>query len=292
MHMPVSADVELSGGGNLLSLSQAIAAELLGLRRFARALTGSQESGDAYVVATLQALVADASLVPTAAEAKSSLYRLFLTVWNSADVNRQPSLPRDNTAVAASDRRPQAITLMAREAFLLTAVEGFSSDEAAKVLNVKKTRLTHLLDEASHQIAEETATTALIIDDEPLITSDVAELLSQLGHKMIGVARTHDEAVAIVQAHSPGLVVADIKLADGSSGREAVQEILRSISVPVIFITTFPERLLTGQRPEPTYVLSSTPCTTEMTSSDLTCIRFGRHGVPEDARDPLVKLVS
>ena len=253
--MPVSADVELSGGRNLLSLSQAIAAELPGLRRFAPALTGSQESGDACVVATLQALVADASLVPTAAEAKSSLYRLFLTVWNSADVNRQPSLPRDNTAVAASDRRPQAITLMAREAFLLTAVEG-SSDEAAKVLNVNKTRLTHLLDEASHQIAEETATTALIIEDEPLIASDVAELLSQLGHKMIGVARTHDEAVAIVQAHSPGLVVADIKLADGSSGREAVQEILRSISVPVIFITTFPERLLTGQRPEPTYVLS------------------------------------
>jgi DNA-directed RNA polymerase specialized sigma24 family protein len=102
-------------------LSQAIAAELPRLRRFARALTGSQESGDAYVVATLQALVADASLVPTAAEAKSSLYRLLLTVWNSVDVNRQPSLPSDNPAVAASDRRLQAVTPMAREAFLLTA---------------------------------------------------------------------------------------------------------------------------------------------------------------------------
>jgi DNA-directed RNA polymerase specialized sigma24 family protein/CheY-like chemotaxis protein len=257
MHMPVSADVELSGGRNLLSLSQAIAAELPRLRRFARALTGSQESGDAYVVATLQALVADASLVPTATEAKSSLYRLFLTVWNSVDVNCQPSLPSDNpTTTAASDRRLQAIAPMAREAFLLTAVEGFSSDEAAKVLNVNKTRLTHLLDEASRQIAEETATTALIIEDEPLIALDVAELLRQLGHKVIGVARTHDEAVAIVKAHSPGLVVADIRLADGSSGLEAVQEILHSISVPVIFITAFPERLLTGQRPEPTYVLS------------------------------------
>ena len=239
-----------------MSLSQAIVTELPRLRRFARALTGNQESGDAYVVATLQALVADASLVPIAAEAKSSLYRLFLTVWNSVDVNRQPSLPSDNPAVAASDRRLQAVTPMAREAFLLTAVEGFSSDEAAKVLNVNKTRLTHLLDEASRQIAEDTATTALIIEDEPLIALDVAELLRQLGHKVIGVARTHDEAVAIVKAHSPGLVVADIKLADGSSGLEAVQEILRSISVPVIFITAFPERLLTGQRPEPTYVLS------------------------------------
>ena len=144
---------------------------------------------------------------------------------------------------------------MAREAFLLTAVEDFSTDEAARVLNVNETRLLHLLDEASRQIAEQTATTALIIEDEPMIALDIAELLRQLGHKVIGVARTHDQAVAIVKAHSPGLVVADIQLADGSSGFEAVQEILRSISVPVIFITAYPERLLSGERPEPTYVL-------------------------------------
>ena len=239
-----------------MSLSQAITAELPRLRRFARALTGSQESGDAYVVATLQALVADRSLVSTEAEARSSLYRLFLTVWNSLDVNHQSSPPIDNPPVSVSDRRLQTVTPMAREAFLLTAVEGFSSDEAAKVLNVSEARLANLLDDASRQIAEQTATTALIIEDEPVIALDIAELLQQLGHKVIGVARTHDEAVALVRTHSPGLVVADIRLADGSSGLEAVQEILRSISVPVVFITAYPERLLTGERPEPTYLLS------------------------------------
>src|SRR5215207_393063 len=137
-----------------MSLSQTIAVHLPRLRRFARALTGSQESGDAYVVATLQALIADPSLVPTESEARPSLYRLFLTVWNSVDVNRQPPAPSDNPAVASLDHRLQAITPMAREAFLLTAVEDFSTDEAARVLNVNETRLMHLLDEASRQIAE------------------------------------------------------------------------------------------------------------------------------------------
>jgi CheY-like chemotaxis protein/DNA-directed RNA polymerase specialized sigma24 family protein len=239
-----------------MSPSQAVAAELPRLRRFARALTGNQESGDAYVVATLQALVADTSLVPADAEARLSLYRLFLTVWNSIDVNRQPSPPSDNPALAASDRRLQAITPMAREAFLLTALEGFSTDEAALVLNVNKTRLRQLLDEASRQIAEDTASTVLIIEDEPVIALDLAHLLQQHGHEVIGVARTHREAVTIANARTPGLVIADIKLADDSSGLDAVQEILRSISLPVIFITAYPERLLTGERPEPTYLLS------------------------------------
>ena len=88
-----------------MSFSQVIAAHLPRLRRFARALAGSQESGDAYVVATLQALVADPSLVPTETGARSSLYRLFLTVWNSVEVNGQPSPSSDNPAVAASDHR-------------------------------------------------------------------------------------------------------------------------------------------------------------------------------------------
>jgi DNA-directed RNA polymerase specialized sigma24 family protein/CheY-like chemotaxis protein len=239
-----------------MSASQAIAAELPQLRRFARALTGSQESGDAYVVATLQAIIADPSLVPSETTTKSSVYRLFLTVWNSLDVNRKPSAPSDDPAVAVTDRRLQAITPMAREAFLLSALEEFSNEEAASILNVNTTRLQHLLSEASRQIARETATTALIIEDEPIIALDVARLLEQLGHKVIGVARTHSEAVAMVKAHSPGLVIADIRLADGSSGLEAVREILRSISMPVIFITAYPHLLLTGEGPEPTYLLS------------------------------------
>ena len=55
---------------------------------------------------------------------------------------------------------------------------------------------------------------------------------------------------------TPGLVLADIQLADGSSGLDAVRDILGQFQVPVIFITSFPERLLTGERPEPTFLIT------------------------------------
>ena len=77
-----------------------------------------------------------------------------------------------------------------------------------------------------------------------------------LGHRVTAVARTHSEAVKAVDQHKPGLVLADIQLADGSSGLDAVNEMLGAITVPVIFITAYPDRLLTGERPEPAFLIT------------------------------------
>src|SRR3546814_1191993 len=66
----------------------------------------------------------------------------------------------------------------------------------------------------------------LIIEDEPIIAMDIEMIVRDLGHEVVAVATTHREAVAEAQAHQPGLVLADIQLADNSSGIEAVQEIL------------------------------------------------------------------
>jgi CheY-like chemotaxis protein len=55
----------------------------------------------------------------------------------------------------------------------------------------------------------------------------------------------------------PDLILADIQLADNSSGIDAVADLLEELGdVPVIFITAYPERLLTGDRPEPTYLVT------------------------------------
>jgi CheY-like chemotaxis protein len=85
---------------------------------------------------------------------------------------------------------------------------------------------------------------------------DIEGIVRDLGHDVLGVAMTRDEAVALALDARPGLVLADIQLADDSSGIEAVSEILRNFAVPVIFITAFPERLLTGERPEPTFLIT------------------------------------
>ena len=235
-----------------MSVSDAVGAQIPSLRRFARALTGSQKSGDAYVTETLEALLADASLIPSKTDAKTALYKLFLAMWNSVGVNQEEPSPLD---LKGLDRNLQAISPGPRQAFLLTALEGLSVKDAAGVMLVSEDKCEGLLEQAGKEIAEQAACDVLIIEDEPLIALTVGEIAKGMGHAVCHVARTHKEAIMAVQNRAPNLVLADIKLADGSSGLEAVQEILQAIDVPVIFITAYPERLLTGEKPEPTYIV-------------------------------------
>jgi DNA-directed RNA polymerase specialized sigma24 family protein/CheY-like chemotaxis protein len=234
-----------------VSVSRAVGAQIPSLRRFARALTGSQKSGDAYVTETLESLVADPSLVPSEAVAKAALYRLFLTMWNSVEVNQLAS----PATLTGFDRNLQTISPAPRQAFLLTALEGFSLEDAAQVMLVSEKECRRLIEQAGREIAEQAVSDVLIIEDEPLIALEVAEIARSMGHTVRRVARTRREAIDAVSKHRPQLVLADIQLADGSSGMDAVQEILQSVDVPVVFITAHPERLLTGEKPEPTYLV-------------------------------------
>ena len=116
--------------------------------------------------------------------------------------------------------------------------------------------LRGLIEESGRELAAEIATDVLIIEDETFIAMDIEALVEGLGHRVIGVARTHSEAVALAHKKRPGLILADIQLADGSSGLDAVNELLGSFEAPVIFITAYPERFLTGQRPEPAFLIA------------------------------------
>jgi len=242
--------------GETMSISEIIAPQLPYLRRFARVLSGSQDSGDAYVVAMLEAIAADPSMFPAELEARVATYQSFLDVWSSVRLNQKKYDAPVSERLAAADRKLEAITPRARQAFLLMAVEEFSTADTAKVLKTNETEVKALVDQAASEIAEQVATNVLIIEDEPMIALDLADLVTGLGHDVCETARTHSEAVAAFKKHKPGLVLADIQLADGSSGLEAVNEILQSFDVPVIFITAYPERLLTGSRPEPTFLVN------------------------------------
>lgn len=238
-----------------MSIATAVAPHLPYLRRFARALTGSQASGDAYVVAVLEAFIEDPNAFARDMPARIALYRAFLRVWDSIPLNIDGhDTPAEETDSA--DGNLDAITPRPRQAFLLMALEGFSLSEAAQVLDLPVQEVKALIDQAGAEIAEQIAADILIIEDEPLIAMDLEALVTDVGHRVLGVARTHAEAVAAVASRKPSLVLADIQLADGSSGLEAVNEILTTITVPVIFITAYPERLLTGQKPEPTFLIT------------------------------------
>ncbi len=238
-----------------MSLSTRIAPHLPYLRRFARAVTGSQTSGDAYVAAALEALSADLSIFPEASNDRISLYKLFSTMFSSSAVKvPEPvsSFPWESRAAANLAN----LTPRARQAFLLVSVEGFSHDDAAEILSVEPGDFSALLDDASQEISRQVATDILIIEDEPLIAMDIEQMVEGLGHRVVGIARTHKEAVALYHKTQPRMILADIQLADGSSGIDAVNDILHAHPIPVIFITAFPERLLTGERPEPTFLVT------------------------------------
>lgn len=238
-----------------MTLSTRIAPHLPYLRRFSRAVTGSQTSGDAYVAATLEALIADISLFPQASNDRIALYRLFAALFSSSVVD----IPLPTSSFAWEKRAASNLANLAprpRQAFLLVAVEGFTHQQAAEVMSVSESAFASLLDEASAEVSRQVATEIMIIEDEPLIAMDIEQLVESLGHKVVSIARTHKEAVHLFNQTKPRMILADIQLADGSSGIDAVNDILNTHSVPVIFITAFPERLLTGERPEPTFLVT------------------------------------
>jgi CheY-like chemotaxis protein len=233
--------------------SQAVAQYLPFLRRYARALTGNQVSGDAYVTTALEALIEDPRAIDDTGGPRVALYKLFTKIWRSVAANEGP--PLVDTDMPA-DMRLASLTPLPRQAFLLVALEGFSEEDAARILDVDVAKLRSLVEESGRELAAEIATDVLIIEDETFIAMDLESLVESLGHRVLGVARTHTEALALARKKTPGLILADIQLADGSSGLDAVNELLRSFEVPVIFITAYPERFLTGERPEPAFLIA------------------------------------
>jgi CheY-like chemotaxis protein len=236
-----------------MSRSQLVAEHLPLLRRYARALTGNQASGDAYVAAMLEALLQDGHLLDESKGSRAGIFRLFTKIWNSVSIN-------ENIDVVPLHARPEQrlsnITPLPRQVFLLLSLEGFSEGEVAFILDCDVKDVRNYSEMAGRELAAEIATDVLIIEDDTFIAMELETLVEGLGHRVLGVARTHAEALALTKSKRPGLILADIQLADGSSGLDAVNELLASFEAPVIFITAYPERFLTGERPEPAFLIA------------------------------------
>jgi CheY-like chemotaxis protein len=230
-----------------MSVKEVIGPELPFLRRYARAITGSQKMGDAAVREVLEALLAAPEEFVETKAARVELYRIFHKLWRPMSNLVEPS---------TGDGLVARLPMPSRQALLLTAVEGFSIHEAADILGSDIATISTDIAAARQSITNSLQASVMIIEDEAIIALHIRSIVEGLGHSVTGIARTRTEAVALAEKTRPELVLADISLADGSSGIDAVKDILAAMSVPVIFITAFPERLLTGERPEPTYLIT------------------------------------
>jgi CheY-like chemotaxis protein len=239
-----------------LSLLDRLGPHLPYVRRYARALTGDQHTGDNYVRVALEALAAGQRTQDEAMSPRVALYNVFHSIWVTSGAQLEPRHQEPPEGAEEPSQRLMRIAPRSRQAFLLTALEGFTINETAQILGEDFDEIGALITEAQTEIDAELATDVLIIEDEPVIAADLEALVMELGHRVTGIAATRGEAIDAVGREAPGLILADIQLADGSSGAEAVKDILQHINVPVIFITAFPERLLTGERAEPTFLIT------------------------------------
>ncbi|MGY6410206.1 MAG: response regulator [Alkalilacustris sp.] len=236
-----------------------IAAELPFLRRYARALTGSQASGDRYAAATLEAILAEPSVYDAAHSAKVALFRAFHLVWRTTGAPMAD--PESAEAAEGLEGRAQfhlaALTPNTREALLLRSIEEFRHDEIAAIMDIPQEEAEELIAIAFREMEASMTGRVMIIEDEPLIAMDLRSIVSDMGHTVTGIARTRDQAVTLGGAERPDLILADIQLADNSSGIDAVADLTAMLGdVPVIFITAFPDRLLTGEKPEPAFLIT------------------------------------
>ncbi len=253
-------DIEGQGSGTAMepgtsTRAAQVRAELPYLRQYARALTGNQEAGDQLTITTLEALLEDRSWYQSGLAPRVMLFRTFHSVWTAAGT------PKPRKAASALEERAQmhitGLTPNSREALLLSTIEEFSHGEISQIMQIDEEVVADLIDVAYREMQESVRGKVMIIEDEALIALDLQTIVEDMGHEVAGVARTVDEAIALGPTANPDLILSDIQLADGSCGIDAVNALLGKLGVrPVIFITAFPERLLTGEKPEPALLIS------------------------------------
>jgi len=222
--------------------------------RHARALTGSQTSGDRFAAATLESLLVDTSIFEGADDIKLPLFRAFHLVWASAGA---PLGEPDTRFSAIAQGHMAELTPNTREALLLSSIERFSTADIAQIMQIDGDEVTQLIETAWRQMESAIAGRVMVIEDEAIIAMDISAIVEEMGHGVTGIASTRTEAVKLADTERPDLILADIQLADNSSGIDAVNDILEKFpDTPVIFITAFPERFLTGERPEPAFLIA------------------------------------
>ncbi|KKK95879.1 hypothetical protein LCGC14_2668370 [marine sediment metagenome] len=238
-------------------ISATIGGELPYLRRYARALTGSQGTGDNYAAATLEAILQDRSIFNEGLAPKVALFHAFHKIWSTAGAPTADTEDRVTRIESRALDHMSGLTNNTREALLLSTIEAFNFDDVAKIMETTTSEAESLVDIAIREMERSMAGKIMIIEDEAIIAMDIHSIVTEMGHQVTGIARTRSAAVDLGSSDRPDLILTDIQLADNSSGIDAVNDILAQFGdIPVIFITAFPERLLTGDKPEPAFLIS------------------------------------
>ena len=197
-------------------------------RRYARALTGDQARGDAIIARAIPDLTDE---LPPRLALYAAITRL------------------------TQNEGEDGISPLGRHLLLLTSLEELGLADAARVVGLDEVTAEKELAHAREAVKAAVVTDVLIIEDEPVIAMDIRMLVEECGHRVIGIAATQAEALDLAGKHRAGLILADINLGRGGNGIAAVRDIISTMPCPVIFVTAYPEQLLTAEGIEPAFVM-------------------------------------
>lgn len=242
------------------------------LRRYARALTGDVQ---------LARLLTQCAVDPCRHEREQAsvldAYRAIGELWRSrfSQLGSKQVSSRNPEQMRIASMQPAG-----REAFLLTSLEGFQISEAAGILSTSTDKVRELVKSALEDVKEVAPSKVLIIEDEFFIARDLERIVCDLGHAVVGKARTMSDAVQAFESCQPDLVLSDIAIAGDGDGIAAVLSMIQRSGtgqLPAVFISAFPERLVSEKRPQPTFIVGK-PFTDEAVRSAVTQLLFFNAG--------------
>ena len=122
----------------------------------------------------------------------------------------------------------------------------------------------------------------LIVEDEILIALELESLLQDLGHDVVGIAASSEDALALGQDLKPDLAFVDIHLADGPTGVEVARHLAAQHQVTVLFMTANAKRI-----PEDfagAWGVIAKPYTERGVREALSYVMAGQHREADEAR--------
>lgn len=233
-------------------------------RRFAAAMAGNQTVADRYLRDILVTLSEEKNPTNGDAETRTVLFQSFLHRWMRD--GGQTSEP-DNHLVERAQGALASLDVQSRAALLLHVLAGFDFATVAEVQGTSKQKAQEAIFTARRKVAAAAQSKVLIVEDEIFLAMDISDIVNEMGHRIIGPADTATSAVELAEREQPDLILADIALAGRSTGFDAVKTIRDTVgSVPVIFITAFPDRVPPDALKEPACVIGK-PYTEEQLRS-------------------------
>jgi signal transduction histidine kinase len=81
--------------------------------------------------------------------------------------------------------------------------------------------------------------TIVVVEDEQIIALDLADRITQMGHRVTAIVTSGEQAIESARRLRPDLVIMDIKLEGEMDGIEAARILRQTLDIPTIYLTAF-----------------------------------------------------